>query len=490
MDKYNKPVFKFIYLLLVNLETIGLLIYNLIQKSDPQGRIWLYFSAERLILNCAILLVTICVLMMTYFTVRDIRCGQFIVGKYLDKESSLWTIMSLSLGIIVLCVWSFVLPAGMFGKYQAIFLNMKSVLFWLLVLAGQTFLFTLLGYLRKFIEKPCISTPEIKTCEMFWLILIFGLSVTLKLVFVLPTGFGMLKDVGETKYLYMLQYFNEGIFLHSATEFTTHYPPLYALMLMAAYSIRDFAYEGIKLINALAASSLVFPLYFLARRFFDRKTSLYIIVVASLIPFQFQLPIRLLSENLYFPLLLSALYLIFTQPANFRFRFTWDCLTGFVLGLLYLTRYISLALIPFLMLAWWLKPFGDQPAGLRITGRKLIHASAILFLAGLTFSPWVMIGLENGLPVSQMLGFGIAANTNPAQLTVINLLKWIALYGAYFILLAAPVLNLLGISLGSFRLKNLAMRKIAGFNPVDSGIGIQLGHCAPFLARRLQPGTA
>jgi hypothetical protein len=58
-----------------------------------------------------------------------------------------------------------------------------------------------------------------------------------------------------------------------------------------------------------------------------------------------------------------------------------------------------------------------------------------------------------------MLGFGIASNTNPAQLTVLNLLKWIAFYGAYFILLAAPVLNLLGITLRDFHLKDLADEK-------------------------------
>ena len=92
-------------------------------------------------------------------------------------------------------------------------------------------------------EKPQADVPALGISELNIVLAVFAAGLLLKVIFVLPNGYGMLKDVGETKYLYMLQYFNEGIFLRSATTFTTHYPPLYPLSLMAAYSVRDYAYE-------------------------------------------------------------------------------------------------------------------------------------------------------------------------------------------------------------------------------------------------------
>ena len=448
-----------VYFILTALETISLFIYTLSQVSSPQERVWLNYSAERLGMLALLLLICIILFFLTLQALRSQIRKHVYLEKILANQNSLWLVMSLSviaaIGLSCLLVQTDVF----FGDFLAIYRNLRPVLFWLLLVCLQTFFFLFTWYCVHFTEKPQAPVPGLQISEMNVVLVVFAISVLLKAIFVLPRGYGMLKDVGETKYLYMLQYFNEGIFLHSATEFTTHYPPLYPLSLMAMYSIRDYAYEGIKLINALAASSLVFPVYFLARRFLDRKTSLAVIIISSLIPFQFLLPIRLLSENLYFPLLLLAIYLVFTQPADIHFRLSWDCLTGFVLGLLYLTRYISLAIIPFLMLAWWLKPFNGRQAVFKIDGQKILHVLVMLSLAAATFLPWVIIGLENNLTVSQMLGFGIAADTNPDQLTVLNLLKWTAFYGAYFLLLAAPVLNLLGIALGSFRLRDLADEK-------------------------------
>jgi hypothetical protein len=56
-------------------------------------------------------------------------------------------------------------------------------------------------------------------------------------------------------------------------------------------------------------------------------------------------------------------------------------------------------------------------------------------------------GLSEGVPLKLILGFGITARTTPEQLTLPRLLTWVALYACYFILIAAPVFNLLLISL-------------------------------------------
>jgi hypothetical protein len=203
-------------------------------------------------------------------------------------------------------------------------------------------------------------------------------------------------------------------------------------------------------LNAIFASNIVFPLYLLARRFLTQKYSLILIAIACVIPFQFLIPNRLLSENLYFPLLLWCVYLAFVLPENPKQRWLWDSLTGLFFGLLYLTRFISLAIIPFLMLIWWLKPFDGVRGIFHLNWKKIGHAFLIIAVTGLVYSPWIFIGIHNGLSLKECLGFGITASTNTQQLTILNLLIWLLLYLAYFILLAAPVLNVFAIAMQVF----------------------------------------
>ena len=448
-----------IYFILGTIETLGLFLYNLHIESSLQERIWLTFSLERLILLAFILIVLVFLLCITLRAVSRKVNGKDFFKKVTGNQRVLWLIIFASILISAVVFYLFIQPQGWFGDYFAVFLTLRPLLFWLLVISLQTFFFTLIWYCVHFIPRTQNDLSSLEISEIVAVLGVFVLSMAMKYLFVLPNGFGMLKDVGETKYLYMLQYFYEGIFLRSATEFTTHYPPLYPLSLMFTFYLRDYAFEGIMALNACYASSLVFPIYLISRRFYDQKTSLIVVILISLIPFQFQLPVRLLSENLYFPLLMWALYLILVAPRDGKYRLAWDCLTGFSLGLLYLTRYISLSLIPSLLLVWWLKPYKGAEQIYRLYPKKVLNLLIVVLVAVFTFSPWIAVGLKNGLPLSQMLGFGIASNTNPEQLTLLNLGKWILFYVGYFILLAAPVLNLLLVSLRTAGLKNLKSEK-------------------------------
>jgi hypothetical protein len=186
---------------------------------------------------------------MTLSSIHRRDDKEYSINRLMKNENGLWMLMLISLVIAVLLTVIFILPSALYRDYQAVLESLKPVLIWLLVICLQTFFFVFLWYCAHFVEKPQTESPlEIE--ELLWVFVIFTLGLVIKLLFVLPNGYGMLKDVGETKYLYMLQYFNEGIFLHSATEFTTHYPPLYTLALMFTFSIRNHAFEGIKLLNA------------------------------------------------------------------------------------------------------------------------------------------------------------------------------------------------------------------------------------------------
>ena len=126
-----------------------------------------------------------------------------------------------------------------------------------------------------------------------------------------------------------------------------------------------------------------------------------------------------------------------------------------MLAVLYLTRYITLAAIPFFVLAWWVKPFEGEPGLFKPGWKKFGHlvgmGAALLLLA---FSPWLIAGLREGVNLKLVLGFGVASKTDPAQLTLYNLVTWMVLYASYYVLVAAPVLNLLLAAVTQLDLKN------------------------------------
>jgi hypothetical protein len=222
---------------------------------------------------------------------------------------------------------------------------------------------------------------------------------------------------------------------------------------VAAFVFKGWAFEGIKLLNIFFSTSILFPVYFISRRMLDKKKSLIAAFLSCIIPFQLVFPRRIISENLFFPLFLWAMLITFVIPENKKYRLPWDLLNGAMVALLYLTRYITLAVLPFFMLSWWIKPF-DGEKSLQIPKKKKTYRFMLItafFLA--VFCPWPFIGIKAGVPLELMLGFGITSRTTAAQLTFPKLMSWAALYACYFILVAAPVFHLVSISLFQIDLK-------------------------------------
>jgi len=422
-------------------------------RSTIQESILWGYSPEKLVLLALLLccLAGFVVLTISSFkpTSRLYRRLQTLV----ITEKVLWIILWSGLLLAVVIFFLFIHPEEWFGSYYVLFDHLKAVLFWLLVLNLQTVFFVLVGLSIGFTAPAEGKIHAIVMKELSALSLIFLFALAAKFVFVLPHSYGLYKDVGESKYFNMIAYLFEGRFLHAADDVTTHYPFLYPLLLLFTYAVKNYTFQAILVINTLFSSSILFPLYLLARRFLDRQAALILVIIASLNPFQFLTPNRLMSENLYFPLLLWSIYLSFVLPRNAKFRWVWDCLTGFFYGLLYLTRFISLAIIPFLLLIWWLKPYSGAGGLLRFSVRKFLRALMILIVTALVYSPWVIIGLGNELTFLQTLGFGITVNTNPQQLTGLNLFKWLMLYIMYYVLLAAPALNLIILAIRECHLK-------------------------------------
>ncbi len=261
---------------------------------------------------------------------------------------------------------------------------------------------------------------------------IFAAIVLAKLLFVTSSASGP-AIIDE------IAYFNYATEMSQGTMYLgSHYPPMYPISLIPAFLFGE-PYRVALILNAIYSSLMAFPVYAIARLVMGRKMSVATAVLAALLPYHYVLPRFLMSENIYFPLVMTAVFMVLWRPQ--RRVWIWDASTGVVFAVLYLTRYVSLPLIPVFLIVWWMRE-------VQISGRFLLDARSrwrfvlMLFCFGAAFAPWVLLQLFRDQSLALALGFGITSRTDPAQHTLVRLWVFVRMYLAYFVLLAAPVLGL------------------------------------------------
>lgn len=435
-------LFTFFYILGA-IESFLLSAYLAAVGSHAQKSLILYLSPSRV---AVVLFFIICGLGFCVLAVRSLnpesRMSAF-QEKCLNHESGQWRNFVISVLVIGLALFLLSRQLESFGDFKQIYQRFEPALVWLAVLAAQAAFLTVVWYFAHFI--PADRERNIKATEKE-LIPLMGLYlgfVILKLIFVTRTSYGPLGRGDEMTYFDMADSFYRGFFSVAQSH---HYPPLYPLSIMVTLVFKNWAFDGIKLLNVLYSSSIVFPVYFIARRFLDAPKSLAAAFLSCLIPYHLVFPRRILSENLFFPLFLWTMVITFTAPRLRAYRLHWDLLNGVILAALYLTRYITLAIIPFFLLAWWVKPFEGEKSLFLPGWKKVIHFCLLIAAMLAVYSPWLYAGLSEQVQLKLILGFGITARTTPEQLTLPKLMTWVALYACYFTLVAAPVLHLLIVS--------------------------------------------
>lgn len=235
------------------------------------------------------------------------------------------------------------------------------------------------------------------------------------------------------------------------------YSPVYPLSLLPAFISVDpvKTYDYSKILNALYITSAIFPGYMLIRKFRKRNESIVVSTLLLLNPLNVVIPGRILTENLFYPLFLWSILFAFTKvfQKSKRNQIIESLVLGILLGILFLTRYIGLVLIPALLLVWWLKPFNQEKLPLLISKEKVIHFLLILLPLILILGLWVLLGVNEGLPVKNMFGLTIAGNPNPEQLSFSRLAIWTILYSSFTVLLASPCLVFLFAAISEIQLK-------------------------------------
>jgi len=124
------------------------------------------------------------------------------------------------------------------------------------------------------------------------------------------------------------------------------YPPGYPLFISPSQIfLPDFnlTYHVVLIINSFLSSLIVFPAYYISRKFLDRNTSIILAFFILTLPATFLYSFTVMSENLFIPLYMFSCWIILEAFS----RNTPSCwiISGFSLFSLYFTRTIGIAAI-------------------------------------------------------------------------------------------------------------------------------------------------
>ena len=236
------------------------------------------------------------------------------------------------------------------------------------------------------------------------LILTYLIVVFVKIVFSFfissPTGFWdeyIYAKVGRSFY-----YFNNFNIEQNPSPF---YPPLYSILISIAYLLKDMdlVYLAMKIINAFVSSMIIIPAYLLSKELLKENQQIYVPILILFLPSNFSFSSYLLSENLFYPLFLSAIYFIYKTLKENNLKN--NILSSIFISLSYLTRSIGLILIGIYFLSHltnWI-----------ISKEKLQFRNLILsgFVMALIISPWLIRNyIEFGLTIKNILGWSASDN--------------------------------------------------------------------------------
>ncbi|MEJ2079431.1 MAG: hypothetical protein P8020_15325 [Acidobacteriota bacterium] len=174
--------------------------------------------------------------------------------------------------------------------------------------------------------------------------------------------------------------------LQGLPYFSFHYPPLYPLVLSAAFIFRTHWYLAMLLINAVVSSTVIFPVWAISRRFLTTRQSWLVAAVILLLPYGFAYPPVLWSENLFIPLLCLAVCLGFCADLD---RPGAGYLYGLTVAALWATRSIAVVLVPVFAGLWFWRTHQREGRGIGLPHKRTMAGFAVWtrFLVGHCLDP-------------------------------------------------------------------------------------------------------
>jgi len=214
------------------------------------------------------------------------------------------------------------------------------------------------------------------------------------------------------------------------------YPFLYSLIISPAFFFEDMNIVMliIRIINSILSSLIIFPIYLLAKEFFNKKKSFLIAVICGFIPPFFIFTFTSMSENLFYPLFIFSIYAIYKSFNKNNLK--WSIIAGVLIGLTLLTKILGIILIPviIIMLLFNIKQYKTK--------------SLLLFNTFIISLTWIISRLINSsFNLIQATGYQPSIEKAASGIFLTTKLIWVFLYTDYLILASGIFLFIFALAL-------------------------------------------
>ena len=207
------------------------------------------------------------------------------------------------------------------------------------------------------------------------------------------------------------------------------YPPAYPIFLVPAIISNHNWYEYVILINIVISSSIIFPVWLLGKKILTPILNLISTLLVFLNPYNIAYPGYILSENLYLPIFLFAVYLSISLYNKSKIK---QLLFGVFLGFCLLTKYIFLPSALFFIALWGYQEFflDSKKENALKRAKNTLHKITIVtsgFVIAVT--PWILyVYFVLKQPTHNALGLGISGIKALNSVSLSSIILWISSY--------------------------------------------------------------
>jgi hypothetical protein len=420
---------------IVGTELISLLFY-LIQYYYQSGWLTRFSFSITSLIGFIIILIAASFFGGWVFAHPDHKIGKIVGNWITNKKHQQVLLISFSF-LVLITLWTGIIDEKFLANANFGLIPIKNILVAFFVFFIQADIKLLCLYFSK---AGLILGKLGALLEKYGVYLIFFLFSFLKIWLLTPIVHNYMLYSDTHVYAQMARQIHDG---YLSIVSLNHYPPLYpfALQPIFFFSPRHI-YDNLIIINVLLSTSAIFPIYLLTRQFLNKRKSLLFAVASACYPSQIFYSALFMSENLAYPLFFWAFYFCFSSPKEKKFTILWDVLAGIAIGLSWLTRYVTISLLPIFLVILWIKP--DNISGLMGFAPTKKKFSRLLLIGGIAlivFMLWVIPGLFQGVDIKTLFGFYVESVGSKTSISLSDILFWSGISLSYFIVMVNPVLH-------------------------------------------------
>ena len=244
----------------------------------------------------------------------------------------------------------------------------------------------------------------------------------------------------EYIYIKMSQSFSQELTLKVHGIPTTNYFPLYPIIQSISFLLNNasIAYLIMKIINVILSTLIIIPAYLISKEFINKKKSILVAAIISLMPMNFVFLAFIMAENLFYPLFLTSIYLIYKSFTEKNYKY--DIPAGIFIGLTFLTRFAGIALVGIVIIMFLYKLLKKE--FFEIKKKTVMGLTTLIVIL-----PWFIRNAINfGFSLQGMLGQYSSEITKQVSNYPLNMIYWIVLYSIYFLFTSFIIITLLSFS--------------------------------------------